>query len=59
MIYSYHFFTDRLGPSAIFRLPRHWQMLVLQPFVDHVRRGGLNGFKFRKVWPRTATEIRV
>jgi len=27
--------------------------------VDVVRGGGFNGFKFRKVWPRTTLELWV
>jgi hypothetical protein len=52
-IKSYTFFTDRLGSAAIFTLPQHWQTLVLQPFVDVVRAQEFNGFRFRKVWPRS------
>jgi hypothetical protein len=52
-IKSYTFFTHRLGRAAIFTLPQHWQTLVLQPFVDVVRGREFNGFRFRKVWPRS------
>ena len=58
-IKSYSFVTERLGRSAIFSVPEHWQTLVLQRFVDVVRGGGFNGFKFRKVWPRTTLELWV
>ena len=54
-ITSYAFFTERLGRAAIFTVPQHWQVLVLQPFVDVVRGCGLSGFQFRKVWPRSTT----
>lgn len=50
---SYTFVTERLGRSAIFTLPKDWQTLVLQPFVDVVQGGGFRGFKFRKVWPQS------
>jgi hypothetical protein len=50
-IKRYAFFTERLGRAAIFTVPQHWQTLVLQPFVDAAREAGLNGMRFRKVWP--------
>ncbi|MBI1371884.1 MAG: hypothetical protein GC159_03875 [Phycisphaera sp.] len=58
-ISRYAFHTDRLGASAIFRLPQDSRSLVLQPFVDVVRSTGLIGMRFRKVWPHPALETWV
>jgi hypothetical protein len=52
----YAFITERLGSSVIFRIPQHWQTFVLQPVVDVTVRRGLNGMRFRRVWPWPAME---
>ena len=53
-IYSYAFHSDKLGPYSIFRVPQHFEQLVLQEFVDIVRSNGFKGFRFCRVWPSLA-----
>jgi hypothetical protein len=50
-IFRFHFFTEQLGPAAVFRIPQYSAVLVLQEFVDRVRGAGLSGFRFHRVWP--------
>jgi hypothetical protein len=51
------FCTDRLGGKAIFRVPQREQTMVLRPFVEIVRAGNFNGFRFRQIWPRSAMKV--
>ncbi len=56
-ISRYAFHTNRLTSHSIFRIPQHWQILVLRPFVDVVRREGLTGMQFCRVWPNAMTGL--
>ena len=56
-IQRYAFHTERLGDSPLFRLPVHWQPLVLQEFMQAVRDYVLKGFRFCRVWPNSGTGL--
>ena len=48
----FEFHADKLKGLSIFRIV-DWPMpvLVTREFVDRVHDAGLNGFRFRQVWP--------
>jgi hypothetical protein len=50
-IEGYAFHTAKLGSVPIFRVPQHYDILVLKPFVEVVRANSLTGFRFCRVWP--------
>ena len=52
LINRYEFFPKKLGSLVIFVLPElPHEIYVTDVFVERVRRHGLNGFNFEKVWP--------
>jgi hypothetical protein len=56
-IYAYAFHTEKLGEAAIFRVPQHFEILVLKPFADVVRSSLFTGFRFCRVWPTSMTGL--
>lgn len=50
----YECFPEKMDGLSIFRLRHDWKFAmhcVAQPFVDRVRKHGLRGFRFNKLWP--------
>jgi hypothetical protein len=59
-ITEYAIHTEKLGRSPIFRIPQHhWQILVLQPFVDAVQQHMLTGYRYKRVWPHASIPVVV
>ena len=50
-ISRYAFHTERLVNTPFFRIPVHWHLLVLHPFMQAARTAGLTGMTFCRVWP--------